>query len=128
MNSLKRLYSVETLDTRFEAKKGQPTKDAQPSKWNSWEYYVYYLVFLTIPVLMVKAVYDVSGPWHPSYKHYEDLLEPGWIPGRKVDNSDAQYSSFRDNIPYMAIVLVLHPVLRKAYERLFVSRYASLQQ
>ncbi|KIW00408.1 hypothetical protein, variant [Verruconis gallopava] len=32
------------------------------------------------------------------------------------DNSDAQYSSFRDNLPYLAIVLVLHPVLRKLYD------------
>lgn len=83
---------------------------------NTKEYYVYYLAFLTIPALMFKAVYDVSKPSHPSYKHYERLLEPGWIPGRKVDNSDAQYAGFRDNIPYMAIVLILHPLLRRFYE------------
>lgn len=70
---------------------------------------------------------------HPEYTRFSHLLEDGWIPGRKVvrstltflrqlqsnnpsqDNSDAQYSSFRDNIPYMAILLVLHPLIRKAY-------------
>lgn len=52
---------------------------------------------------------------HPTYKNYEDLLEPGWILGRKVDNSDSQYSSFRDNIPYLAVLLVLHPLLRRIY-------------
>lgn len=116
-----RLYKAETLDTRFASKTGQRLPDARPSKWNTPEYYFYYLCFLTIPFLMVKSVYDVSGPWHPSYKRYEGLLEPGWIPGRQVDNSDAQYRSFRDNIPYMALVVILHPILRKAYEAFNVS-------
>lgn len=117
MSSLKRLFAVETLDTRLDSKtQGQPLPYAKPSKWRTAEYYFYYLCFLTIPVFMVKAVYDVSGPWHPSYKHYESLLEPGWIPGRKVDNSDAQYRGFRENIPYMAILLVAHPLLRRVYE------------
>lgn len=119
-----RLYKAETLDTRFASKTGQRLPDAQPSKWNTPEYYFYCLCFLIIPALMVKSVYDVSGPWHPSYKRYENLLEPGWIPGRQVDNSDAQYRSFRDNIPYMALVVILHPILRKAYESFTVSIYA----
>jgi hypothetical protein len=121
MGFLGRLYKAETLDTRFASKTGQKLPNAQPSKWNTPEYWFYFLCLLTIPILMVKSVYDVSGPWHPSYKQYEHLLEPGWIPGRKVDNSDAQYQSFRDNIPYMALVLVLHPILRRAYEGLTVS-------
>jgi hypothetical protein len=32
------------------------------------------------------------------------------------DNSDAQYSSFRDNIPYLLILLPVHPFLRRVYE------------
>jgi hypothetical protein len=121
MGFLSRLYRAETLDTRFAPKTAQRLPDAQPSKWNTPEYYLYYLCFLTIPFLMVKSVYDVSGPWHASYKQYEHLLEPGWIPGRKVDNSDAQYRGFRENIPYMAMVVVLHPILRRVYERFTVS-------
>lgn len=66
--------------------------------------------------MMFKSVYDVSKPSHPGYAKLEPLLEPGWIPGRKVDNSDAQYAGFRENIPYMAIVLMVHPLLRRAYE------------
>ena len=113
---LKDLYKVETLDTRFEPKDSAPIPGAQPSKWNTPEYYVYYLFFLTVPAMMFKSVYDVSKPEHPSYARYEPLLSPGWIPGRKVDNSDLQYKGFRDNIPYMALLLVLHPLLRKTYE------------
>jgi protein-cysteine N-palmitoyltransferase HHAT len=47
------------------------------------------------------------------------LLSPGWIPGRKVDNSDSQYSSFRDNLPYLFILLFAHPILRKFYNARF---------
>lgn len=83
---------------------------------NTAEYYIYYAAFLTIPIFMFKSVYDVSQPSHPGYKKLEPLLEPGWIPGRKVDNSDSQYSGFRENIPYMALVLILHPLLRRACE------------
>ena len=54
---------------------------------------------------------------HPEYPKYEGLLSSGWIPGRKVDNSDGQYSGFRDNVPYLLLLLVLHPILRGLYER-----------
>ena len=84
---LKKLYSLDTLDTRFTTSSKTPhklTTDAtiadaklpaqqtlqtekntqlprtQPSQWNTPEFYFYYLCFLTIPVFMVKAVYDVS--------------------------------------------------------------------
>ncbi|KAK3677298.1 glycerol transporter [Recurvomyces mirabilis] len=113
------MYKVETLDTRFASKNpGEPLPNAQPSKWRTPEYYFYYACFLTIPVFMFKAVYDVSQPSHPGYKKFETLLSDGWIPGRKVDNSDEQYQGFRNNIPYMALLLVAHPLLRQVYDRL----------
>lgn len=37
------------------------------------------------------------------------------------DNSDGQYAGFRDNIPYLAILLVVQPLLRRLYESLFSS-------
>ncbi len=52
---------------------------------------------------------------HPNFSKFEHLLSAGWIPGRKVDNSDQQYAGFRSNIPYLALLLILHPVLRRAY-------------
>jgi hypothetical protein len=32
------------------------------------------------------------------------------------DNSDAQYSTFRENAPYMALVMILHPLCRRMYD------------
>ncbi|KAK4542400.1 hypothetical protein LTR36_006857 [Oleoguttula mirabilis] len=118
---LTNLFNVETLDARFDPKTGEPLATAQPSKWKTPEYYLYYAVFLTIPPLMTWCVYDVSQSHNSNYKDFERLLSKGWIPGRKVDNSDAQYRSFRDNIPYMALVLMIHPLLRRLYESVVAS-------
>ncbi|KAK3071969.1 glycerol transporter [Teratosphaeriaceae sp. CCFEE 6253] len=114
---LRDLYKVETLDHRFASKTSDPLPNAPPSRWQTAEYYLYYAFFLTIPFLMFKSVYDVSQPSHAGYAKFEGLLDDGWIPGRQVDNSDAQYRGFRDNLPYMAVVLMLHPLLRLVVER-----------
>jgi hypothetical protein len=76
---LRRLYSLDILDTRLtntssrdpkagqrvEASSSSPVrKPAQqgtnPSKWNTPEFYFYYLVFLAVIPIMFKSVYDVS--------------------------------------------------------------------
>jgi hypothetical protein len=48
-------------------------------------------------------------------------LTDGWLFGRKVDTSDAQYHSFRENLPYMGALLVLHPLLRRAWEAFYAN-------
>ncbi|KAF2144717.1 uncharacterized protein K452DRAFT_349743 [Aplosporella prunicola CBS 121167] len=90
----------------------------QPSKWRTPEFYFYYFIFITVVPTMFKTVYDVSKESDPNYPKYEHLLSDGWIPGRKVDNSDAQYSSFRDNVPYLFLVVIIHPLLRRVYDYL----------
>ncbi|OJD25098.1 hypothetical protein ACJ73_03533 [Blastomyces percursus] len=93
-----------------------PSLTTSPPRWNTVEFYVYYVVFLTAVPMMFKAVYDVSKESHPMYSKYSHLLDNGWIMGRKVDNSDSQYGTFRDNIPYLALLLVMHPLLRRAID------------
>jgi hypothetical protein len=61
---------------------------------------------------------DACTASHPNYENFEDLLDPGWIFGRKVDNSDSQYASFRDNVPYLLALTIVHPLLRKMYNKL----------
>lgn len=53
---------------------------------------------------------------NPEYSKFADLLSLGWIPGRLVDNSDQQYAGFRDNLPYLFIVMALHPLLRRIFD------------
>ncbi|KAF2176358.1 glycerol:H+ symporter-like protein [Zopfia rhizophila CBS 207.26] len=144
LQNLRQLFSLETLDTRFVVPATAPPKEAleelqldpakpspvqnrqvqgnsvsenpQPSRWNTPEFYFYYLVIVTAVPFMIKSVYDVSKDSHPNYEKFAPLLSDGWIPRRKVDDSDAQYSGFRQNIPYLFVVVLLHPILRKAYD------------
>ncbi|KAI9670234.1 MAG: glycerol transporter [Alyxoria varia] len=137
---IKSLYTLDTLDTRLTAT-SEPTtklvknendnvvhksssaqdKDAgtgrqqgsgRPPKWKTLEYFLYCFVVMSAVPMMIYVGYSVSRASDPEYPRYEPLLSPGWIPGRKVDNSDQQYAGFRDNIPYMAIVVLIHPLLR----------------
>lgn len=78
-----------------------------------------------------SSAYHIVTASDSQYQKFEPLLSDGWIPGRKVvgnwslsyagysniiqDNSDSQYAAFRENIPYMALVVILHPLLRKLY-------------
>ena len=109
------------------------------ARWKSPEFTLYALVFLVAIPLMFKSVYEVSNGKithldfhvvqtrsdtsciadHPNYPKFEHLLSSGgWIFGRKVDNSDQQYAGFRNNIPYLLILLLVHPCLRKLFERI----------
>lgn len=74
---------------------------------------------LPIPILGAIAERLHETESHPNYPKFERLLSPGWIPGRKVDNSDQQYSNFRDNIPILAGVLTGHFLLRRGFNALF---------
>ncbi|KAF2846038.1 glycerol:H+ symporter-like protein [Plenodomus tracheiphilus IPT5] len=141
---VRNLYSLDTLDTRFVIPATAPPKEAleeakldpagplpvqavkgkdastyesvQPARWRTPEFYFYYVSISASIYFMIKLVHDVSVESHPSYPKFSHLLSDGWIPGRKVDNVDAQYAGFRQNIPYLFIVVALHPAIRKAYD------------
>ncbi|KAI9832862.1 MAG: hypothetical protein M1826_001029 [Phylliscum demangeonii] len=137
---LPQTYSLDTLDPRFTTAspispadssnagtidRGQrrPTNDGNdpapitpaPPRWSTLEFKFYYLVFLVVVPMMFNAVCSASKESHPTYPRYAHLLSPGWIPGRKVDNSDAQYANFRDNVPALVVVLCAHVLLRRIY-------------
>uniref|UniRef100_A0A8H7XN33 Uncharacterized protein n=1 Tax=Psilocybe cubensis TaxID=181762 RepID=A0A8H7XN33_PSICU len=69
--------------------------------WLTKEFKFYYLVALFAIPAMIWVPVSVSQPSHPNYPHYAPKLSAGWLYGRLVDNSDAQYRSFRDNIPIL---------------------------
>lgn len=57
------------------------------------------------------------------YNKYHLWLSDGWIPGRKIDLSDPQYRSFRSNLPYMAGLLLVHPLLRTLWNSVTKDAY-----
>lgn len=135
--SLRGIYSLDTLDTRFTTPSSVPysairedgnrkkevlsrnTDRAKPSKWNTPEFYLYYVVVAVAVPYMFWIAYSVSRPEDPRYYKFGRYLSPGWIPGRKIDNSDAQYRTFRKNIPFMAALIVVHPLLRRLWNAVF---------
>ncbi|KAJ3364897.1 glycerol transporter [Kappamyces sp. JEL0680] len=48
---------------------------------------------------------------HPAYERYSYKLEQGWLFGRKIDNSDHQYASFRKHIPVLVAVVIGHQIV-----------------
>lgn len=89
-----RIYSLDTLDTRFTTPATTPLKaaaaadtrsttskdvranaiasGAAPAKWRTPEFYVYYVVFLICVPLMFKTVVDVSRG------RFCSLVDGGW--------------------------------------------------
>lgn len=86
LSFLRSVYTLDTLDTRFEtpssssyrtvidSRRDPGAKDAQrerlasrasPSKWNTPEFYLYYLVFIVCVPLMIWIPYTVSRRMRP---------------------------------------------------------------
>lgn len=83
------------------------------SRWHTTEFRLYMVVFLIVVPLMFKQGLDISQPSHPNYSQYEPLLSPGWIFGRKVDNSDTQYRFFRDNFWLLVVLMLSHVMVKR---------------
>ncbi|KAK9371232.1 MBOAT, membrane-bound O-acyltransferase family-domain-containing protein [Lipomyces kononenkoae] len=111
------LFSLEVLDTRLisesQEKLSQNKRNATPSRWKTPEFYVYYVVFIIVVPQMFWAAMTASNENSVNYHLYEGKLTQGWILGRKVDNSDAQYAGFRNKLPILAAAVALHYVLRR---------------
>ncbi|KAI1821021.1 MBOAT, membrane-bound O-acyltransferase family-domain-containing protein [Xylaria intraflava] len=152
LSFLRSIYDLDTLDTRFivssttpyetviearnhaaaaskerAAKWNSRASSATKSRWNTPEFYLYYAVFILAIPYMFRVAYDASRTTHPNYKNYEHYLSPGWIPGRKIDATDTQYRTFRNNIPALAVLLLLHPLLRRLYNVLIYRINSSAQ-
>lgn len=79
LNYVGRLYSLDTLDTRFTKSAKSPSLSSNnarsnisaddagvnntPTKslWRTPEFYLYYIIFIVAVPLMFKAAYDVSN-------------------------------------------------------------------
>jgi len=146
---LRNLYDLDTLDTRFTNPANVPYKtvvdarkedrdaksskeraaswnlSGQPSKWKTPEFFLYYIYVAAVTPAMFYIPYSASKYDHPSFYKFKRFLQPGWIPGRLIDTSDAQYHTFRSNLPYMMTLLVVHPIMRRVYAAIFHRRKAN---
>lgn len=111
---------TKTTTTRNDA---AATTMPSKSRWNTWEFYFYYLVFIIVVPQMVYVPYLLSRPdSNPQYPHFQHHLEPGWLFGRRRDDSDFQYRSFRDKIPMLLGIMTGYLVLSWALTKLGAAR------
>ncbi|WVR08917.1 hypothetical protein IAU60_005976 [Kwoniella sp. DSM 27419] len=76
----------------------ETTSSRDQSRWHTNEFRFYIVAFIVVVPMMVWLPMRLSSESHPNYWKYEYRLSDGWLFGRKVDNSDAQYRSFRSNL------------------------------
>jgi D-alanyl-lipoteichoic acid acyltransferase DltB (MBOAT superfamily) len=95
-----------------------PNKAQTKPLWYTVEFKFYAVAFVLVVPLMIKTAMDISSPEHKNYQLYAGLLSKGWIPGREVDNSDAQYKFFRDNLPLLLVLMFAHVGVRRGVEYL----------
>ncbi|QRV89896.1 glycerol uptake protein 1 [Ceratobasidium sp. AG-Ba] len=89
-----------------------------PSRWKTPEFLFYGLVFLVVVPYMMKIPFDLSNESNPNFFKILPRLQPGWLLGRRVDNSDAQYRSFRSNIPSLLALSTVHIISGQLYTRI----------
>ncbi|KAI9223770.1 MBOAT, membrane-bound O-acyltransferase family-domain-containing protein [Blastocladiella britannica] len=74
-----------------------------PSRWRTPEYFVYYALLATLWSYGYWQAYDLSRQTSPMAPRIRSYLTPGWLVNQPwMDNSDAQYSGFRKNMPILA--------------------------
>ncbi|KAK6906198.1 hypothetical protein I203_100183 [Kwoniella mangroviensis CBS 8507] len=86
-------------------------------RWNTLEFRLYALVFVVVVPMMIWIPIKLSLPSHPNYWNYEHRLSEGWF-GYKVDNSDAQYRSFRSNLLPLLTLSSIYLILSHLFSRL----------
>lgn len=99
---------VSPITTRSRSR--SPTRSKQiptsPSRWKTTEFYVYYIVIAFALYQMFKAARTISSESHPNYELFGKYLRDGWMSGKKIDNSDAQFRGFRDNAPPLILGMI----------------------
>ncbi|KAF9429700.1 glycerol transporter, partial [Entomortierella beljakovae] len=100
-------------------------RTTKPSLWNTKEFYIYYVALAFCLPYMFKAAHQASSVDNPNYVKYSDLLSDGFF-GYKVDNSDGQYASFRNNIPTLAGVVCVYIPISYLFRSIFVKSTSAL--
>ncbi|KAF9048876.1 MBOAT, membrane-bound O-acyltransferase family-domain-containing protein [Panaeolus papilionaceus] len=94
------------------------TQGLSKPRWSTLEFKFYYLVALFAVPAMAWIPISLSQSTHPNYVFFFRRLSKGWISDRMVDNSDAQYRSFRNNIPILTKAMLGYLPLKYLARRL----------
>ncbi|KAI8802880.1 MBOAT-domain-containing protein [Cladochytrium replicatum] len=104
----------------------------KPKEDRKIEFTAYYVIVAAAVVVMTWCAYDISKESNPQFASYKHRLSKGWIPGFNWivrDTSDAQYGSFRKNLPSLAILSAVQVALtRLILPLLFPSSFPFVRQ
>ncbi|KAF8442088.1 MBOAT, membrane-bound O-acyltransferase family-domain-containing protein [Boletus edulis BED1] len=106
--------TIDIADTR---KTRQNDTPRPPPLWRTPEFFFYYLIAAVVIPFMVWVPINLSSLTHANYPIFQYKLSPGWLFGRRIDNSDAQYRSFRNNVPALAFLVLVYIALKSMYIR-----------
>ncbi|KAI0696453.1 MBOAT, membrane-bound O-acyltransferase family-domain-containing protein [Cytidiella melzeri] len=95
--------------------KAQDQVSSQPSRWRTPEFMLYGVTFFVVVPAMFWIPIQLSSTSHKNYELYNRRLSQGWLFGRHIDNSDAQYRSFRNNLPILSMLIIGFLCVKRGY-------------
>ncbi|KAI9094552.1 MBOAT, membrane-bound O-acyltransferase family-domain-containing protein [Phlyctochytrium arcticum] len=105
--------------TRKDASSVRSSREkSSPPRWKTLEFLGYYAVIAVGLTMMFQCAWVLSDENHPNFSMYKHRLRTGWMLNRRVDNSDAQYASFRNNIPLLIKVAIGYLALSHIAQRI----------
>ncbi|EPQ53946.1 MBOAT-domain-containing protein [Gloeophyllum trabeum ATCC 11539] len=113
-----------TVDVPASASRGVSGRKRPAARWRTPEFILYEVLFVIVVPILVWVPVKLSSVNHPNYPLYSHRLSQGWLSGRQVDNSDAQYRSFRNNIPSLGLLIAAFFGFKAVY--VFFANYSSL--
>ncbi|KAL0945527.1 hypothetical protein HGRIS_001009 [Hohenbuehelia grisea] len=107
-----------TVDIPFSSRATLSSDERPKPRWKTPEFRFYVAAACVVVPIMSWVPYTLSVSSHPNYPFYKSRLSDGWLFGRKVDNSDAQYRSFRNNIPALTATASIYLLTKAIFVRL----------
>ncbi|KIM19463.1 hypothetical protein M408DRAFT_31199 [Serendipita vermifera MAFF 305830] len=92
-----------------------------PPRWTTPEFLIYAVAFVLVVPLMVYSPVQLGFGKSTAPEKYSYKLSKGWIAGRRMDNSDPQYRTFRGSLFSLCAVGLLHVVSTRVYSSIVSS-------
>ncbi|KAJ7087379.1 MBOAT, membrane-bound O-acyltransferase family-domain-containing protein [Mycena crocata] len=102
-----------------------PQEYEHPARWKTIEYRIYAVFIFIIVLIMGWIPISLSSPTHSNYPRFRSKLSQGWMFGRPVDNSDAQYRGFRNNFIPLTLAAAAFLVAKWVRTRLHTAKLSS---
>lgn len=101
------LVADQPLDALVTVPLSDMAESTEVSRWRTPEMRLHLAVVAVALSAMLWTGIRMSLPSTPHFASYERFLSKGWL-GPWLDNSDAQFRGFRNNVPYLLAAMSVH--------------------